>query len=143
MGCDGSQRSICHYGTRLKVRVFGGWELSETDLDRSNFARYGYDNGVPMGGDLSEAPKGEAPTMLVRVLRDVDGANLDRVQIIKGWLDSDGNTHERIYDVRVLEIPTPTWLAFDVKYFDVELPDDAVYQSQERAYTSPIWYTPE
>jgi hypothetical protein len=185
-------------GTRLKVRVFGGWNLSQADLDRSNFAQYGYENGVPMGGDLSKAPKGKAPTMLVRVLRDVDGANLDRVQIVKGWLDAKGDTHERIYDavcsddrsivnrrcaravgntvnvaeatysnsigepflsavwtdpdfdpkqnafyyVRVLEIPTPTWLAFDVKYFGVDLPDDAVYQSQERAYTSPIWYTP-
>ena len=136
--------------------------------------------------------------MLVKVLRDVDGANLDRVQVVKGWLDSNGETHEQIYDaacsgdrnivnrrcdgtvgntvniedasytnsigepilvaawtdpdfdpgqhafyyVRVLEIPTPTWLAFDAKYFGVELPDDAVYESQERAYTSPIWYTP-
>ena len=75
-------------GTRLKVRVFGGWDLSEADLDRSNFAQYGYANGVPMGGDLSDAPKGKAPIMLIRVLRDVDGANLDRVQIVKGWLDS-------------------------------------------------------
>ncbi len=185
-------------GTRLRVRVFGGWDLVASDLDRSNFAEHGYDNGVPMGGDLKNAPKGKAPTMLIRVLRDLDGANLDRVQVIKGWLDKDGNTHERIYDVacaddrgvknrrcetpvgntvniadasytnsigdpflttawtdpdfdasqrafyyiRVLEIPTPTWLAFDFKYFKVDLPDDAVLVSQERAYTSPIWYTP-
>jgi hypothetical protein len=185
-------------GTRLRVRVFGGWELDAADLDRSNFAEHGYDHGVPMGGDLAHAPDGKAPTMLIRALRDPDGANLDRVQIIKGWLDKDGNTQERIYDVacangrgvkdrrcespvgntvnvaeasysnsigepfmavawtdpdfdaeqrafyyvRVLEIPTPTWLAFDVKYFNVELPDDAVMEGQERAYTSPIWYTP-
>ncbi len=185
-------------GTRLRVRVFGGWDLAESDIDRSNFAEYGYDHGVPMGGDLANAPEGKAPTILIRVLRDLDSANLDRVQIVKGWLDKDGNTHERIYDVacadgrgvnnrrcespvgntvnvaeasytnsigdpflaaawidpdfeasqrafyyvRVLEIPTPTWLAFDVKQFKVELPDDAVMQGQERAYTSPIWYTP-
>jgi hypothetical protein len=160
-------------GTRLKVRVFGGWNLVESDLDRSDFAQHGYANGVPMGGDLKDAPEGGAPTMLIRVLRDVDGANIDRIQVIKGWLDADGNTQERIYDVacadartiknrrcerpvgntvnvaeasysnsigepflaaawtdpdfsaeqhafyyvRVLEIPTPTWLAFDVKYF--------------------------
>ena len=185
-------------GTRLRVRVFGGWDLAASDLDRSNFAEYAYDHGVPMGGDLANAPEGKAPTMLIRVLRDPDGGNLDRVQVIKGWLDADGNTHERIYDVacadgrgvedrrcespvgntvniaeasytnaigdpflsaawtdpdfdaeqrafyyvRVLEIPTPTWLAFDMKYFDIELPDDALMESQERAYTSPIWYTP-
>jgi len=185
-------------GTRLRVRVFAGWDLVASDLQRSNFAEHGYDHGVPMGGDLEHAPNGKAPTMLIRVLRDPDGANLDRVQIIKGWLDKDGNTHERIYDVacadgrgvknrrcestvgntvnvaeasytnsigdpfltaawtdpdfdanqrafyyvRVLEIPTPTWLAFDVKYFKVDLPDDAVMEGQERAYTSPIWYTP-
>jgi len=165
-------------GTRLRVRVFGGWDLAAADMERSNFAEHGYDHGVPMGGDLAHAPDGKAPTMLVRVLRDPDGANLDRIQIIKGWLDKDGNTNERIYDVacaddrgvkdrrcespvgntvnvaeasysnsigdpfmaaawtdpdfdagqrafyyvRVLEIPTPTWLAFDVKYFDIDLP---------------------
>ena len=185
-------------GTRLRVRVFGGWDLAEADLVRSNFAEHGYDHGVPMGGDLAKAPDGKAPTMLIRVLRDPDGANLDRIQIIKGWLDKDGKTHERIYDaacaggreiknrrcekpvgntvniaqasytnsigepflsaawtdpdfdatqrafyyVRVLEIPTPTWLAFDAKYFKVDLPDDALMEGQERAYTSPIWYTP-
>jgi hypothetical protein len=185
-------------GTRLRVRLFAGWDLVASDLERSNFAEHGYDHGVPMGGDLADAPRGKAPTMLIRVLRDVDGANLDRVQVIKGWLDNDGNTQERIYDVvcsdgrgikdrrcerpvgttvnvaeasytnaigdpilmaawtdsdfdadqrafyyvRVLEIPTPTWLAFDVKYFKVDLPNDAVMQGQERAYTSPIWYTP-
>jgi hypothetical protein len=185
-------------GTRLRVRVFGGWDLDKSDLDRSNFAEYGYKNGVPMGGDLTRPTGDKAPTMLIKVLRDIDGANIDRVQVIKGWLDSDGNTHERIYDVacaedraivnrrcersvgstvnvaeatytnsigepflvaawtdpdfdprqhafyyvRVLEIPTPTWLSFDVKYFKVKLPDDAVMQGQERAYTSPIWYTP-
>jgi hypothetical protein len=185
-------------GTRLRVRTFAGWDLVQTDLERSNFAEYGYANGVPMGGDLSKAPDGKAPTILIRALRDPDGANLDRVQVIKGWLDKEGNTHERIYDVscadgrgikdrrcdrpvgntvniaeasftnsigdaflqtawtdpdfdatqrafyyvRVLEIPTPTWLAFDAKYFKIDLPDDALMEGQERAYTSPVWYTP-
>jgi hypothetical protein len=185
-------------GTRLRVRVFAGWDLAADDLDRSDFAAYAYEHGVPMGGDLAGAPAGKAPTMLIRAVRDPDGANLDRVQIIKGWLDAGGDTHERIYDVacadnrgvegrrcdrpvgdtvdvetatyrnsigdpylaaawtdpdfdagqrafyyvRVLEIPTPTWLAFDKKYFGVDLPGDAVMKSQERAYTSPIWYSP-
>jgi len=185
-------------GTRLRVRTFTGWDLVKTDLERSNFAEYGYDNGVPMGGDLANAPDGKAPTILIRALRDPDGANLDRLQVIKGWLDKDGKTQELIYDVacaddrgitnrrcerpvgntvniadasytnsigdpflsaawtdpdfdakqrafyyvRVLEIPTPTWLAFDVKYFKVDLPDDALMAGQERAYTSPVWYTP-
>ena len=79
-------------GTRLRVRLFGGFDYADTDLDRSDFARYGYANGVPMGGDLEAAGDGRAPTFLVRAVRDPDGANLDRVQIIKGWLDADGKT---------------------------------------------------
>ncbi len=86
-------------GTRLKIRVFGGFDYAPSDLDRSDFAKYGYANGVPMGGDLHRA--GKAPTFLVRALRDPDGANLDRVQMIKGWLDKDGKAHERIYDIAV------------------------------------------
>ena len=187
-------------GTRLKVRVFAGWDFAKTDLDRSDFAENGYKGGVPMGGDLTQAPKGKAPGFLVRAVRDPDGANLDRVQIIKGWLDADGKTHEKVHDVawsggklrkklvggklrpvgntvnvkkanytnaigtpylttfwkdpdfdpkqkafyyvRVIEIPTPTWLAFDAKAFGVKLPKGANPVHQERAYTSPIWYTP-
>jgi len=185
-------------GTRLRVRVFGGWDYTESDLTRSNFAEYGYDNGVPMGGDLRAAAAGEAPNFLIQTVRDPDGANLDRIQIIKGWLDGDGETQERIYDlacsddrsirsrrcnglvgntvdvedasytnsigepylqahwadpdfdrnqrafyyVRVLEIPTPRWTTFDAKVFGVEIPDGAPTSIQERAYTSPIWYTP-
>ena len=189
-------------GTRLKVRVFAGWKYQESDLDRSDFAEHGYDNGVPMGGDLSDAPKGKAPSLLIRAVRDADGANLDRVQVIKGWSDKDGQTHEKIYDVavsdhrkigrdgrckksvgstvdvkeatysnsigepylqafwkdpdfdpkqrafyyvRVIEIPTPSWLAHDLKVFGGKLPEGATDSSlvlQERAYTSPIWYTP-
>ncbi len=186
-------------GTRLKVRVFAGWDFEASDLDRSDFAEHGYENGVPMGGDLNSAPENKAPSFLVRAVRDPDGADLDRVQIIKGWLDADGETHEQIYDlavsdgrtigadgrcnkpvgntvnakeatysnsigdpyltaywqdpnfdpmqrafyyVRVIEIPTPRWTTFDAKVFGVELPEGAPVSIQERAYTSPIWYTP-
>jgi hypothetical protein len=186
-------------GTRLRVRVFGGFDYTEDDLVRSDFARYGYDHGVPMGGDLKNAPKGKAPTFLIRALRDPDGANLDRVQVVKGWTDASGKLHEKVYDVawsgnrkpgkdgklppvgntvnvkdatytnaigtpflsaywkdpafkpgerafyyvRVLEIPTPRWTTYDAKIFGVKLPDDVPASIQERAYTSPIWYTPK
>ena len=86
-------------GTRLVVRVFGGYEFSAADLDRSNFAEEGYKRGVPMGGDLKAAPAGKAPGFLIRALRDADGANLDRIQVIKGWLDASGKTQEKVYDV--------------------------------------------
>jgi hypothetical protein len=88
-------------GTRLRVRVFAGFEFTESDLNRTNFAGYGYENGVPMGGDLRNAGADQSPTFLVRVLRDPDGANLDRIQVIKGWLDAKGETHEKIYDITV------------------------------------------
>ncbi|MBN8429404.1 DUF3604 domain-containing protein [Microbulbifer salipaludis] len=187
-------------GTRLQVRVFGGWDFSEKDLASSEFAKVGYDKGVPMGGDLKGAPSGKAPSFVVRAMREVEGGNLDRIQVIKGWLDKDGKTHERIYDVavsgdrkidkngrcktpvgttvneadasftntigapflqafwkdpdfdpaekafyyvRVLEIPTPTWLAFDAKYYSLKMPKGARLSSQERAFTSPIWYSPK
>ena len=186
-------------GTRLAVRVFAGWDFEEDEVHRPDFAREGYRRGVPMGGDLSSAPEGEAPKFMIRALRDHDGANLDRVQIIKGWLDAGGETHERIYDVavsdgrtigsdgrartpvgntvdvadasftntigepllvaywedpdfdpsvpvfyyvRVLEIPTPRWTAYDAKFFNVEMPEGTPMELQDRAYTSPIWYTP-
>jgi len=185
-------------GTRLRVRVFAGWDYSADDLARSNFAEYGYQHGVPMGGDLTNAPDSKAPTLLVRAVKDPDGANLDRVQVVKGWVDRNGDTQEAIFDiavsdgrtpdqsgkfppvgntvnlkdvtytnaigdpylqafwkdpdfspdqgafyyVRVIEIPTPKWIAYDAKVFDVELPEGADPIHQERAYTSPIWYTP-
>ena len=184
-------------GTRLLVRVFAGFGFTEKDLTRSDFAQYGYANGIPMGGELK--PSGDAPGFLVRAMRDPDGANLDRIQIIKGWLDNRGKTHERVYDiavsggrkigadgrakqsvgntvnveaatytnaigdpflqaywkdpdfdaaqnafyyVRVLEIPTPRWTTYDARYFGVNLPEGVPTSIQERAYTSPIWYTP-
>jgi hypothetical protein len=180
------------------VRVFGGWDFVADDVHRSDFAKHGYANGAPMGGDLSSAPAGKAPSFVVRTVRDPDGANLDRVQMVKGWMDSSGTTHEKVYDialsddrvvgpdgkappvgdtvnvseasfkntigdplmlahwtdpdfdpsahafyyVRVIEIPTPRWTAFDAKIFDIDMPDDMPMKLQERAYTSPIWYTP-
>jgi hypothetical protein len=188
-------------GTRLRVRVFAGWDFESNDLVRSNFAEHGYDQGVPMGGELSSASDGAAPRMLIRAVRDPDGANLDRIQVIKGWVDQDGVAQEKVFDVaasddrtpnaegkypavgstvnvkeatfdnsigdpvmaaywedpefdsdqrafyyvRVLEIPTPTWVAYDMKAFGVSAPEgstEANLVHQERAYTSPIWYTP-
>lgn len=185
-------------GTRIRVRVFGGWSFKESDLVRSDFAAHGYANGVPMGGDLTNGPAGGVPTLLVRAIRDPDGANLDRIQIIKGWTTAEGAPEEKVYDVawsgnrvpgpdsklppvgntvdlaqpgytnaigkpfldafwkdpdfdpdqrafyyiRVLEIPTPSWLAYDRAVFGVEIPDGKQTVQQERAYTSPIWYTP-
>jgi len=185
-------------GTRLRVRVFSGFDFTPKDLERSDFAAQGYQRGVPMGGDLKAAPAGKAPAFLIQAVRDPDGANLDRVQIVKGWLDAAGKTHEKIYDVtwsgnrkpgangklpavgntvnvkeasytnaigaptlsaywkdpgfdakqrafyyvRVLEIPTPRWTTYDARIFGVALPKDVPASIQDRAYTSPIWYTP-
>jgi hypothetical protein len=185
-------------GTRLMVRVFGGFDFSQRDLDRSDFAAHGYANGVPIGGDLKTATAGKAPGLLIRAIRDPDGANLDRIQVIKGWLDAAGKPQEKVYDVawsgnrkpdangklpavgntvnvaeatydnsigspalqafwkdptfdpkqraffyvRVLEIPTPRWTTYDAKFFNVKRPTDVPASIQERAYTSPIWYTP-
>jgi hypothetical protein len=186
-------------GSRIRVRVFAGWDFSPEDITTPDFAAKGYRGGVPMGGDLTTAPDGAAPRFLVRALRDPDGANLDRVQIIKGWLDSDGETYERIYDVavsdgrevdadgrarepvgttvdvsratftntigdvllatywedpdfdpaesafyyvRVLEIPTPRWTTYDAAFYGIKRPTNVPATIQDRAYTSPIWYTP-
>ena len=185
-------------GSRISVRVFGGWNFEADEVERPDFAERGYTGGVPMGGDLSNAPSGVAPKFMIRALRDPDNANLDRIQVIKGWLDASGETHERIYDaacsdgrairnrrcerpvgntvdienatytntigdplltaywedpdfdatqsafyyVRVLEIPKPRWTAYDAKYYDIEMPEGTVMEVQDRAYTSPIWYTP-
>jgi hypothetical protein len=187
-------------GTRMTVRVFAGWDFEEREVQRPDFARAGYLRGVPMGGDLSDAPDGKAPAFMIRALRDVDGANLDRVQIVKGWLDGKGELHEQVYDVlcsdgraitdehrcdkpvgntvdvktatytnsigealmmaywkdpafdpkqrafyyvRMLEIPTPRWTTYDAAFFGVDLPQGVDPTHQERAYTSPIWYTPK
>jgi hypothetical protein len=188
-------------GTRMRVRVFAGWDFESAEVHRPDFARQGYRRGVPMGGDLSSAPDGAAPRIMVRALRDPDGANLDRIQVVKGWVDGDGELQERVYDiavsddreidadgtatsevgstvdsesatytntigdavlggywedpdfdsllpsfyyVRVLAIPTPTWIAYDEQVFGQrDAPAEAPRVHQERAYSSPIWYTPQ
>ena len=186
-------------GSRMTVRVFAGWDFEEADVLRPDFAKTGYLGGVPMGGDLRSAPEGTATRLMVRALRDPDGASLDRIQIIKGWLDDEGELNEQIYDVacsddrdiganhrcdgavgstvnieeatytneigdallmafwedpdfdsnerafyyvRVLEIPTPRWTTYDAAFYGVALPDGVPATQQDRAYTSPIWYTP-
>ena len=187
-------------GPRMVVRFFGGWDFESSDANTRQPAVAGYRKGVPMGGDLSQAPAGKAPTFLVAALKDPIGGNIDRIQIIKGWQDSKGKLHERVYDVavsdgreigpdgrckppvgntvdvanatwlnsigdtellavwkdpnfdpdqrafyylRVLEIPTPRWTAYDVKYFNLKnVAEEIPMTTQERAYTSPIWYTP-
>jgi len=88
-------------GPRMAVRFFGGWDFAPADATNRLPAAVGYAKGVPMGGDLSKAPNGRSPTFLVAALKDPIGANLDRIQVVKGWLDKDGKTHERIHDVAV------------------------------------------
>jgi hypothetical protein len=186
-------------GPRMTVRFFGGWDYAAGDAHRPDLARIGYAKGVPMGGDLTNAPRGKAPRFLIRAVKDPDGANLDRVQVIKGWRSANGQLHEKIFNVslsdgrkegahgkvtpvgstvnvkeasytnsigdpelavvwsdpqfeadepafyyvRVIEIPTPRWTAYDAKFFHLEaLPEEVPMITQERAYTSPIWYTP-
>ncbi|TDJ33634.1 MAG: DUF3604 domain-containing protein [Gammaproteobacteria bacterium] len=186
-------------GSRMTVRFFGGWEFAEEDSLSRMPAGVGYEKGVPMGGDLRAAPEGKtAPNFLVAAMKDAYSGNLDRIQIIKGWMDARGRTHEKVYDVawsggrepgadgklpavgntvdvgnatwtntigstelitvwtdpdfdpkqaafyyaRVIEIPTPRWTAYEAKRFGIDMPDDVPMTTQERAYTSPIWYTP-
>ena len=185
-------------GPRITVRFFGGFDFVPEDALSRLPANEGYARGVPMGGNLPPAPEGKAPTFLVGALRDAYSGNLDRIQIVKGWLNADGTTSEKVYDVacaqrsivnnmcdgdvgntvdvanatwtntigfpelitvwqdpdfdpkqhavyyaRVIEIPTPRWTAYEAKYFGIEAPAESPMITQERAYTSPIWYTPE
>ena len=186
-------------GPRMIVRFFGGWNFTDNDLRSRQPAFLGYEKGVPMGGDLRPANGASAPSFMVYALRDPIGANLDRIQIVKGWVNADGTAGEKVYDVawsdgrspdadgkvpavgntvdieaanytntiggselatvwtdpdfdagqpafyyaRVLEIPTPRWVLYDKVRLGAEIPEDAVLIGQERAYTSPIWYTPE
>jgi len=185
-------------GPRMIVRFFGGFDFEPKDLETHSPASIGYAKGVPMGGDLPGAPKGKSPSFLVAALKDPIGANLDRIQVIKGWLAADGSLHEKVYDVawsgdrkpdaagklpavgdtvdvanatwtntigdrelmriwqdpdfdpsrrafyyaRVIEIPTPRWTAQDVRYFGLDTPEGVPMTTQDRAYTSPIWYSP-
>ena len=189
----------CSSGPRMTVRLFAGWDFRADEVEAPDFAAQGYARGVPMGGDLKSAPDGKSPTFLVRAMRDPEGANLDRVQIIKGWLDANGEVHERIYDVavsdgrkigadgrcttpvgntvdvpnatykntigdpllaaywkdpefdaklrafyyvRVIQIPSPRWTAYDQKRFGIKMADYVPMTVTDRAYTSPVWYTP-
>ena len=184
-------------GSRMLVRFFGGWDYTEQDLNSRQPAFVGYEKGVPMGGDLTDAQDGRTPVFMAYAIRDPIGANLDRIQIVKGWQDGT-EAYEQVYDVawsgergpgadgklppvgntvdaanaswsntigaselgavwtdpdfdpeqrafyyvRVIEIPTPRWSTYDAFRFGVPIPDGAPVSTQERAYTSPIWYTP-
>ena len=184
-------------GPRMTVRFFGGWDYTDADLGR-DVVNAGYGKGVPMGGDLTAAKAGKVPTFLVAAMKDPEGGNLDRIQIVKGWVDASGARQEKVYDVawsgdrkpgadgklpavgntvdlttatytnsigaaeltavwkdpefdpalravyyvRVLEIPTPRWTAYDAVRYKVKMPKKVRMITQERAYTSPIWYTP-
>jgi len=186
-------------GSRMVVRFFGGFDFDAKDASNRMPANVGYTKGVPMGGDLRQAPAGQAPSFLVAALKDPMGANLDRVQIVKGWIDAKGELREKVYDVawsggrkpdprtgklpsvgstvdvenatwtntigapelitvwkdptfdptqrafyyaRVIEIPTPRWTAYDAKRFGVKPLPGTRMTVTERAYTSPIWYSP-
>ena len=185
-------------GTRITVRMFGGWDFSKQDALSRMPAGVGYEKGVPMGGDLRKGEAGKSPNFLVAAMKDPFSGNLDRIQIIKGWMDAEGNTHEKVYDVawsdqrqisaegklpavgntvdvknatwtntigspelitfwtdpdfdagesafyyaRVIEIPTPRWTAYEAKRYGIDMPDHVPMVTQERAYTSPIWYSP-
>ncbi len=185
-------------GPRIIVRFFGGWDFVDADAKSRLPANAGYYKGVPMGGDLTNAPSGKSPSFLVAARKDPYSGNLDRVQIVKGWVDKKGKEYEQVYDVawsgdrtpgsdgklppvgntvdletatwtnsigtpeliatwsdpdfdpnqrafyyaRVIEIPTPRWTLFDKVRMGVEVPEGVPLTTQERAYTSPIWYTP-
>ena len=185
-------------GTMIKVRFFGGWNFAAGDLAGPGFVKAGYSRGVPMGGDLKGA-SGKAPSFMVMASKDPKSGNLDRIQVVKGWLDAKGGQHEKVYDVawsgdrkpdpktgkvppvgntvdiataeytnsvgaaelsaawsdpdfdpsvrafyyaRVLEIPTPRWSTRDAVKLGVPIPTGLPATIQERAWTSPIWYTP-
>ena len=186
-------------GSRILVRMFAGWHYPQELPDHPNAIHQAYLGGVPMGGDLSAAPEGRSPRILLLASKDPIGANLDRVQVIKGWQQKDGSLAERVYDVvwsgdrqpdaetgalppvgstvdaqtatylntigarslaavwidpdfdpterafyyaRVIEIPRPRWTTYDAVRFGVEPPEGAPLTIQDRAYTSPIWYSP-
>lgn len=90
-------------GSRIQLRFFGGWNFAKSDVMRPNYAHIGYEKGVPMGGDLTRSRGAKAPSFMIVAAKDPDEANLDRVQVIKGWVDARGATHEKIYDVALSE----------------------------------------
>ncbi|HPV67792.1 MAG TPA: DUF3604 domain-containing protein [Sphingorhabdus lacus] len=184
-------------GPRMTVRFFGGWDFKSDDLT-GNWVMAGYKRGVPMGSDLK--PGKGAPSFIISALKDPIGANLDRVQVVKGWVDASGQMQEKVFDVvwgdadkrqrsadgkipavgdtvniakasysnsigdpelqavwsdpefnasqkafyylRILEIPTPRWVLFDAIRYGAKLLPGTELKSQERAYSSPIWYNP-
>ena len=183
-------------GPRMKVRFFGGYDFTDSDLE-GDWVAAGYGRGVPMGGNLSASE--QAPTFIVQATMDPEGGSLDRVQIVKGWANDDGTLGEKVYDVvwsgdrdinsagklpaventvnledatwenstgatelskvwsdpdfdpsleafyyvRVLEIPTPRWTLYDVVNLGAEVGDEVPLTAQQRAYSSPIWYSPK
>jgi hypothetical protein len=191
-----ARESFVTSGPRIKPRLFGGAALSSKPADSRSLVEQGYKSGVPMGGVLAAAAK--APTFTVHASKDPDGANLDRIQIVKGWVDAKGEPRDKVYDVvwsgsrkpgangklpavgntvdvrtatysnsigapeligawtdpefdpkrpalyyvRVLEIPTPRWTTYDAVRNNLPLLKDVPATVQERAWTSPIWYTP-
>ncbi|MEP6391409.1 MAG: DUF3604 domain-containing protein [Halioglobus sp.] len=185
-------------GTRIRVRLFGSWNYPQDLHERHDRVAIAYRDGVPMGGDLQRSDMGDAPRFLVAASKDPLGANLDRIQIIKGWIDAKGNQRDKVFDVnwsgdrqlkkngklpavgntvdvktatyrnsigssqlatvwqdpefdpslpalyyaRVIEIPTPRWTTYDAVRAGLPLPKDAPATISERAWSSPIWYTP-
>ena len=183
-------------GPRMAVRFFGGHGFTQADLQARDLGAVGYAKGVPMGGDLGASTS--SPSFLIQAVKDPKGANLDRVQIVKGWLGNDGSSHEKVFDiawsgeriknvagklppvgdtvdrttalytntigaaellsvwqdpefspkqsafyyVRVLQIPTPRNSLYDSIALNKPHPETYPETIQERAYTSPIWYTP-
>ncbi len=186
-------------GTRIALRVFGGYSFVPHDADAKDIAAVGYRKGVPMGGDLTDAPAGKAPTFLIHAAKDPLSGNLDRIQVVKGWVDASGKAQQRIYDVvwsgdrkpgadgklpavgntvdvstatytntigatqlatvwkdpdfephqsafyyvRVLEIPTPRHSLYDAVALGIDVSQTHEPATlQERAWSSPLWYTP-
>lgn len=185
-------------GPRLRVQLFAGWDFPDNAESSEDFARIGYDYGVPMGGDLTANASASAPEFLVRAVKDPMDANLDRLQIVKGWVDAAGQQYEKVYNIdwsgdreldaegnlpavgntvdlksarytnsigqaefavkwsdpdfdpaqsafyyaRVLQIPTPRNGLYDSLALGLDNPPRGPKTLQERAYTSPVWYTP-
>lgn len=184
-------------GSRMQVRFFGGWNFSKNDIKNANYVKLGYEKGVPMGGDILPNTSKKAPSFMIKAAKDPKGANLDRIQVVKGWTKN-GKTFEKIYEVtwagkrklnaqgklpligntvnlktakynntigatelatvwtdpdfdanteafyyvRVMEIPTPHWSLYDTVRFGTEHPKEAPNYNIEKAYSSPIWYSP-
>lgn len=181
-------------GTRMKVRFFASFNYTQNITSDKNWLTTAYADGVPMGSDLKNS-NGKSPMFIVHAIKEANGANLDRVQIIKGWVDTNGETHEEIYNValsdnrkdgaipvgntvdlktakysnnigdveflttwsdaefdakqhafyyvRVIEIPTPRWSTYDAVKLGIPVRTDIPSSIQERAWSSPIWYTPK